>query len=158
KMERLEKAVASTASLPGPGADSERSDLDVLAHGEPTKRAAVLERTREACPSPPGWAPPRHLRSREVDRAGGREVEAADHIHERRLAGAVRADQSEHLVPVKLDRDVAKRVDACKRPRDAGGPEGLSGPPILTHRYGARHASGADVGRLPEIGKGAGRG
>src|SRR5207244_13505340 len=65
----------------------------------------------------------------ERDRALVRPVEAAEHVHERRLAGAVRADQADDLAAAKLQRDLAQRLDALERPRDGGGPEGVSGPP-----------------------------
>ena len=64
----------------------------------------------------------------EVDPAGCREVEAADHVDERRLSRAVRADQPHDLVPVKLERDLRERLTPAKDPRDGGGPERVSGP------------------------------
>jgi hypothetical protein len=46
----------------------------------------------------------------ELDRAGGGRVESRQHVHERRLAGAVRPDQADDLVPAQLERDAAQRV------------------------------------------------
>ncbi len=50
--------------------------------------------------------------SLELDRAGRRAVEAAEHVHERRLAGAVRADQADDLAAAQLERHAAERLDA----------------------------------------------
>ena len=47
-----------------------------------------------------------------------RVVEAAQHVHERRLAGAVRADQADDLPAAKLERDLAQGLDTLERPRD----------------------------------------
>ena len=47
----------------------------------------------------------------ELDRPGARHVEAREHVHECRLAGAVRPDQADHLVAVQLQR---------RRPRARG--------------------------------------
>jgi len=94
----------------------------------------VLERPGEACSTSPARAPARHIPSREFDTALGREVEAAEDVDQSRLAGAVWADQADNLVPVKLERDLPKRVDTGERARDSGGPKLFSGPPILTYR------------------------
>ena len=69
------------------------------------------------------------LPARELDRAGGREVEAGEDVDEGRLAGSVRADQADDLVAVQLERDVAERVEPFEGARDGGGPESVSGPP-----------------------------
>src|SRR5262249_6769090 len=62
------------------------------------------------------------------------------------LAGPVRADQADDLAPVQLERYVSQGVDACKRARDGGGPERLSGPPVF------RVSSGqTDPGQGPTV-------
>ena len=58
-------------------------------------------------------------------------VEAAEHVHERRLARTVRADQPDDLAARELERHAAQRLHALEGPRDRGGPEGFSGPPLL---------------------------
>ena len=78
---------------------------------------------------PPVRAPAGHVPFVQVDGAGGRDVEAREHVDERRLAGPVRPDQADDLVPVQLERDVVQRLHAREGPRDGGGPERSSGPP-----------------------------
>ena len=80
-------------------------------------------------------APARDVAPLELDRALVGEVEAGEDVHERRLAGAVRADQADDLVAVQLERDVAERLHALERTRDAGGPERGSGPPCLVRLW-----------------------
>jgi hypothetical protein len=126
--ERLEETVGPASCLAGPGAHAERRDLDVLAHRQRLERAAVLERPREPGPSAPVRGPARHVATLELDGALVREVEAGENVDERRLAGAVRADQPHDLVPVELERHAAERLHALERTRDGSGPEGSSGP------------------------------
>ena len=51
----------------------------------------------------------------ELDVPARRQVEAGDDVDERRLAGAVRPDQADDLVPVQLERDVVERAHARRR-------------------------------------------
>ena len=67
----------------------------------------------------------------ELDGALVREVEPGEDVHERRLAGSVRADETDDLVPVQLERHAPKRLHALEGARDGGGPERCSGPPCL---------------------------
>ena len=61
---------------------------------------------------------------------GGRDVEAGEHVDERRLPGAVRPDQADDLVPVQLERRRRRaRCTPVERARHGGGPERSSGPP-----------------------------
>ena len=55
--------------------------------------------------------------SAELDPPGRRQVEAGEDVDERRLAGAVRADQAEDLVGLELEVDVRERL---RRPRTTG--------------------------------------
>jgi hypothetical protein len=66
----------------------------------------------------------------ELDRARRRQVEAGEHVDERRLAGAVRPDQPTTSRAVELERDLLQRLDACERTRNGGGPKGFFGPPL----------------------------
>ena len=126
---RSSSSSARARASRGRAPDAERRDLDVLAHGQLAERAAVLERAREPGAPAPVRAPAGDVALVELDRAGGREVEAGDQVDERRLAGAVRADQADDLVPVQLERDVVERLHALERARDGGGPERSPGPP-----------------------------
>ena len=81
-------------------ADPERSDLDVLPNGQRSKRAAVLEGAYHAGPRPSMSAPTGDVSVAELDGAGSRQIEAGEHVHERRLAGAVRPDEADDLMGV----------------------------------------------------------
>ena len=137
--EHFHQPLGSLPRRTRPGARTQRRDLDVLAHAQPGERPAVLERARETGPAAAVRRPRGDVLAGELHRAGVREVEAGQHVHERRLAGSVRPDQADHLVPVQLHRHAAKRVDARERPRNVGGPKNVSGPPGFSLR--CRHAS-----------------
>ena len=110
-------------------ADAERRDLDVLAHGQPAERVAVLERPREPVPAAPVRRPARDVAALELDGARRRPVEAAEHVDERRLAGAVRADQPDDLAAAQLERDVARAPATPSNERETA--EARSVPPGL---------------------------
>ena len=114
ELERLEQRVGATPRLPRSRSDAERRHLDVLPHGEPAERAAVLEGPGETRPPAAVRPPARDVASFELDRALVREVEAGEEVHERRLPGAVRADEADDLVPVQLERHAR---EAPARPR-----------------------------------------
>src|SRR5262249_61064800 len=57
---------------------------------------------------------PVHDRAVEADRAGLVDERAADAIDERRLAGAVRADQPDPLAGGNLERDAVERDEAAE--------------------------------------------
>ncbi len=84
---------------------------------------AVLEGACESVPPAPVRRPRRDVPAIELDGAAGRSVEAAEQVHERRLAGAVRADQADDLALLQLERDAAERFDTGERAGDGGGPE-----------------------------------
>ena len=102
------------ARLARPGADAERRHLDVLAHRQRRGSAGCAGTCGRARAAAPVRRPARDVAARELDRAGVRPVEAAEHVHERRLAGAVRADQPDDLAARELERDA---VAAPARPR-----------------------------------------
>src|SRR5947208_1027295 len=126
----LEQLLGPPPSFAAPRADAEGGDLDVLAHGERPERAAVLERARQPGSGAPVGAPAGDLATAQLDGARGRQVEAGEEVDERRLAGAVRADEADHLVAVQLERDFLQRPDALEGTRNGGGPKGLFGPPL----------------------------
>ena len=72
----------------------------------------LLERPGETRPSAAVGRPFRNVRVLEPNRPGAREVEAGHDVDERRLAGAVRADQSDDLAPAQLERDLTESPDA----------------------------------------------
>ena len=81
-----------------------------------------------------------------------RQVEAGEQVDERRLAGAVGADQAEHLARRELEVDVRERLDALERARDAEGPKrvrALGSSHVLPPSMSARRAcASVDVGDL----------
>src|SRR6266516_6663155 len=89
----------------------------------------VLKRPGQAMPAAPTRAPARDVASLELDNARGRQVESAEHVHERRLAGAVRTDPADDLAAAELEGDLAECVHAFERARHGGGPECFPGPP-----------------------------
>ena len=89
--------------------------------------------------------------SREVELARVGPVEPRDHVEERRLAGAVRADQADDLPLLDVERDVVDRDDAAEAARDVAdrraAPSSLS---LQRRRIGHRQPAGealADVDR-----------
>jgi len=57
-----------------------------------------------------------------------REIDPGEHVAERGLARTVRADEADDLGAVQFERHTSERLHACKRARDASGPERCSGP------------------------------
>src|SRR5205823_10356449 len=90
-------------------------------------------------------APAGDVAAAELDGALVRVVEAGEHVHQRRLSGAVRTDQANHLPPVQLERNLAQRANPLEGPRDGGGPESFPGPP--------RSFAGASRGHLMDVRK-----
>ena len=129
--EETEQLVRGGARFARPGADAERRDLDVLPHGERAECVAVLKRPGEAVPAPPVGAPAGDCPPVQLDRPCRREIEAAEQVDERGLAGAVRADQSHDLVAMQFEGDVLECVHPVERAGHVGGPECSSGPPTV---------------------------
>ena len=103
---------------PGAPARFER-DLDRLAHGELGEQRRGLERAAEAHACPARAAPCRRdVVAEELDRARARH-EAADGVHQRRLAGAVGADEADDLVVADAQRRVVDGDDAAEANGDA---------------------------------------
>ena len=90
----------------------DRHGLEALDHleGAPDAALAALRR-RQA----------RDVLAVEPDRAFGRRQHARDQVEQRRLAGAVRADQADDLAAADRDRDVAVGDQAAEALRDAAG-------------------------------------
>jgi hypothetical protein len=138
--EACEERVRPLRRLAAAGPDPERGDLDVLAHAEAAERVAVLERAREAAPPAAVRRPGGHVLAVELDRPGVGAVEAAEHVDERRLAGAVRADQPDDLAARELEGDAAERLHPLERAREPGGPERVRpGPPVRPARNRVDH-------------------
>ena len=103
---------ASRGAAPTPSAD----DLDVLAHRQRRGTRGCAETCgqaraarADAATSASRRCPP------SCDRAGVRPVEAAEDVDERRLAGAVRADQPDDLATPSVERDAAQAPARLRR-------------------------------------------
>src|SRR5439155_9722539 len=90
--QRLEQLRRPTACFTGGRADAERGDFDVLTDGERPERVTVLERSGQAMPAAARRAPAGDVAALQLDGPAARPVEAAQHVHERRLACPVRPD------------------------------------------------------------------
>ena len=103
---------SAVESEPGAPARLER-DLHRLAHGELGEQRRGLERAAEAEAGPPRRAGRRHVVAEQFDRARARH-EPADRVHQRRLAGAVGADQPDDLAAADPQAGVVDRDDAAE--------------------------------------------
>ena len=125
---QLEQLIRSRSRSPSAEARAERGHLDVLAHRQLPEGAAVLEGARQPAAGAAARAPASDLPALELDRALARNVEPAEHVDERRLTGAVRADQPHHLVPVQLERHVLQRARTPSNDRETEEARRSSGP------------------------------
>ena len=123
---------ARCRASPGPRSDAERRDLDVLAHRQPAERAAVLERPREPGARRAGAALQRVIvagpRARRCPRSGSRTRSGRSRASTcRRRSGPIRPTTS-----CRCSSSVTSwsALDAREGPRDGGGPECSSGPPL----------------------------
>jgi hypothetical protein len=73
---------------------------------------AVLEGASKSVPASAVRTPAGDIAVAEENPPSARPVETAEHVHERRLACAVRPDQTQDLAWEKFERDVAERLDA----------------------------------------------
>ncbi len=87
----------------------------------------MLERPRQPGPAAAVRRPAGDLDAAELDQPRGRQVEAGEQVHERRLPCSVRPDQADDLARLERETDRFERLDARERARDAEGPE-RSGP------------------------------
>ena len=99
-----------------------RADAHVLAHRHGRKQGDVLERPRDAeggelMPGAAGERP-----AVERDRPRARIIETRDAIEERRLAGAVRANQAADRAAGDLEGHVLERGHAAEPDRQPRGP------------------------------------
>ncbi len=157
----------------GPEDLGRQGDLEVLLHGQVRQHGRVLVDDRD----PAGGRLPRGERGdglpADRDRAGVGDERAGGDVHQRRLAGAVLAEDRVHLAGQHAHRDVGQGRDAaevlgdaghlqrgraCRRDRRSGhqvllrswpGPvAGRAGRPGLA-RAGRRRTGGGVVGHLP---------
>ena len=96
---------------------------EILQHGRVLEQLDVLKGPRDA---PPGDLVRRHPRDvlvAEDEPAMARLVDPAHQVEDRRLAGAVGADDREHLARLDLEAHILQRLDASEVDAEALGPE-----------------------------------
>jgi hypothetical protein len=92
----------------------QRADRDVLKHGEPWKRFGHLKGAADAAMRARVRRQAIDLFAVEKQAAVVGEDRAADEADEGRFAGAVRADQPEHLAAPQLETDVVDGLEPVK--------------------------------------------
>ena len=120
-------------------------DGEVLPHRQVVEQLDRLPRPGEPPPSTGLRAEDGDVGAVQFDGATMRH-EPGDGVHERRLAGAVRADQADQLARTDLEIDVDHGVDAAEGDRDAAGATARSrlahgSPGRRRGRHGARARS-----------------
>src|SRR5262249_18895166 len=90
------------------------TEHDIVEHGQPAEQGDVLERARDTEPGDLRWPSVRDVAVLEQDGAAIGLVEAADHVEQRRLAGAVRADNRDDFAAAHRDRDILDRAHAAE--------------------------------------------
>ena len=91
-----------------------RADEDVVDHRQVPEQGEVLKRAADADAGNAVRRAPQDAASLEEDVAGGRRVEPAQAVEERRLAGSVRADEAENLSVPEIEGDVVEGEDAAE--------------------------------------------
>src|SRR5882672_8214496 len=108
----------------------------ILEHRQPVGRPRNLKGAADAAVDDPVRRQSRDLGTGEFDRARRWPQRAGEHVEDRALAGAVRADQAENLALIDLERYLVDGREAAKPFYQAldyqhGGPFCLSGPAYL---------------------------
>ena len=99
-----------------------QAEEDVLRHGERGHELELLVHDGDALGKRHQRVPGARALAEDVERACAGGVVAAEHLAERRLAGAVLADQPVDLARQDVHRDVAEHPDAREGHADAVGP------------------------------------
>ena len=94
------------------------SDKEIVDDRAVTKQRQVLERAPDAETRKMVRPVSQQVVAVEADVAGGRIIDPADHVEDRRLAGAVGADEADDLVLPDVDRHSGESLDAAKTLRD----------------------------------------
>jgi len=95
------------------------AEEDVLGHGELGEEQQLLIDGRDAAFGRLARGDGLQLGVADADRAAVGRVDAGDDLDQRRLAGAVLAEQRMHLAGVHVEVDVAQHPDAGEGLRDA---------------------------------------
>src|SRR5690242_15770148 len=101
------EAFAILAPRPG----NERAHAEVLFHAESRTEAAVPRHMAAAGGENGMGGHGRELLSGKADRAAPRRKESRNHPHQRRLAGAVRANDADRLAEPNLERNIEEGLE-----------------------------------------------
>src|SRR5215218_3168150 len=130
-LERLQRLRAGSALAERPHA-CVRADEDVLGHRHRRKEDDVLERARHVLPDDPVRRRAEQVLTGEDDATRIGLVEPRDHVEERRLAGAVRADQPRDRFFLGRERHPVERNDPPEAARDVVDREQSHGSMIIS--------------------------
>jgi len=90
------------------------ADQDVVERGERPEDLGVLERARHATAGDLVRRQSQQVDAVEGGAAGGRAIEAGQHVEDGRLPGAVGADQREDLAPRRVEAHAAERGEPAE--------------------------------------------
>ena len=107
-------------ALPGP--DTGHRESDRLAHGQVLEQLRALERPTEAESRAPRGREAMHVVTEDLDRTPAAD-ESADRVHQRRLAGAVRADEPDDLTRRNVEVDVIDHEPRAERNAELPDPD-----------------------------------
>ena len=102
-------AVAGAVGALGARARQRAAELQVLAHRHRREEAPAFGNDRDAGGAEAMRRQPRDVRAVEADAPGAGALDAAERVDQRRLAGAVRADDREQLAGLQPQRDAPER-------------------------------------------------
>src|SRR5262249_49793446 len=120
--------------FPAAAAASHRSDLEVVPHGKIAKQPDRLERAPDASASDLPWRPPVDARALEEHVAGVGPQDVGDEVENRRLAGAIGADETDGGAGLDVERAVVDRADPPEPFGQAG--DAQQGAYFFSHAYG----------------------
>ena len=126
---------ASRACDALPGTDAGHREPDRFAHRQVLEQLCALERSTEAEPGAAAAREAVHVVAEDLDRTPAAH-EPADRVHQRRLAGAVRADEPDDLARRDVQVDVVDHDARAERHRQ-----------ILDPDHGVERGAGSRVGR-----------
>ena len=139
--EHVEQLVrARCAARRGPAPTPSAATSTFSRTDERPERVAVLERAREPVPAAAVRRPPRHVAALERDRAGvgrSKPLSTFTSVDLPAPFGPIRPTTSPRRSSSVTPRSAC---DALERPRDGGGPERPSGPPLDSAVLGRRPA------------------
>src|SRR5205814_10671863 len=111
-----------------PALDANDREVDVVLDREAEEEPGLLVRPGESQSRAPAGRQPRHVPPEELDPPRRRRHVARDDVEERRLPGAVRAEDRPPLAGCDVEVDLAHGMEAAEAPAD---------PPQAEDRRGA---------------------